>query len=138
MDSITIRIRKGDWSPISKKLLRLDSILARRTVKTITFAKPHRFNGKEYTALNLDFGRLTPRNLIRAAKEARTLGDALPVGQQSKAFQAAAAALAAKVPVDLILSLPAKEFTWATLEVECFLLKRFKQKVSGEHKLGPG
>ncbi|ABO49748.1 hypothetical protein Dred_1214 [Desulforamulus reducens MI-1] len=87
----------------------------------IIFKKPFNFEGKDYMDLDLDMDALTGRDLINANKEAVALGDASPVNEFSKTYLAAVAAKAAKVPVDMILSLPASDFTSLTLQVQNFL-----------------
>jgi len=88
----------------------------------IEFDKPHTFEGKEYAELQLDLDNLSGRDLISAGKEARAMGDNSPVVELSKIYHAVVAAKAARVPADLILSLPVKEFTRVTMAVQDFLL----------------
>lgn len=88
----------------------------------IQLEKPHTFEGKEYAELELDLEGLSGNDLISANREARSFGDNSPVIELSKTYHVAVAAKAAKVPIDLILSLPAKEFTTVTMAVQDFLL----------------
>ncbi|GAV24810.1 hypothetical protein ciss_07430 [Carboxydothermus islandicus] len=90
----------------------------------IIFSKPCVFEGKEYTEIILDFESLTGQDLINASNQARALGDNSPVLELSKTYLAVIAAKAAKVPVDMILALPAKDFTNVTLSVQNFLLEQ--------------
>jgi len=94
-------------------------------MQKIVFRKPFTFEGKEYKELTLDLDSLTGKDIINASTEARLLeqGDFSPVLELSKAFQAVIAAKAAKVPVEMLLSLPAKEFSNITLLVENFLFE---------------
>lgn len=91
--------------------------------KKVELSKPYSFEGKEYTKLELDFDSLTGQDVINAEKEVRALGDRSPVAEFSKTYQAVMAAKAAKVPVDLIMKLPAKDFTRITILVQDFLLE---------------
>jgi hypothetical protein len=91
-------------------------------MERIVFAKPHIYDGKEYPEIELDLEALTGQDLISASNQTRALGDNSPVPELSKTYLALVAAKAGKVPVDLILSLPAKDFTTVTMTVQNFLL----------------
>lgn len=91
-------------------------------MEKVVLSKPFVFEEKEYQEIVMDLEALTGRDLITAANTAKTLGDPAPVAELSKAYLAAVAARAAKVPVDLIMSLPAKDFVAVTLTVQNFLL----------------
>jgi hypothetical protein len=91
-------------------------------MEKIIFSKPCVFEEKEYKEINLDLESLTGQDLITAANQARLLGDNSPVPELSKTYLAVVAAKAGKVPVDMILSLPAKDFTAITMTVQNFLL----------------
>lgn len=91
-------------------------------MEKVIFSKPFKFEEKEYKELNLDLESLTGQDLIDAANQARLLGDNPTVPELSKAFLAVVAAKASNVPVDLILKLPAKDFSAVTLTVQNFLL----------------
>lgn len=88
----------------------------------IRLIKPTTFDGVEYKNLILDFDELSGQDLINATKEAKVLGDKSAVAEFSKTYQAVVAAKSAKVPVDLILMLKAKDFTQVTLHTQNFLL----------------
>ncbi len=92
-------------------------------MNTIVFKKPFQFEGKEYTELTLDLDALTGQQLIESETETRALGDRTPMLEVSKSYQAVIAAKAAKVPCDLIKTLPAKEFSKVTVMVQNFLLE---------------
>jgi len=79
------------------------------------------FEGKECNELTLDLEGLTGKDLVDATKEARLLGDVSTVQELSPTYLAVVAAKAAKVPVDMILSLPAKDFTAIKTAVQNFL-----------------
>ncbi len=89
----------------------------------IKLSKPYTFEGKEYTELKLDFDVLTGRDMIIAEAEVRVIADPAPVAELSKSYLAVMAAKAARVPVDLILGLPAKDFSKVTIEVQNFLFE---------------
>jgi len=80
------------------------------------------FDGVEYSELDLELDELTGKDLISATKEAKALGDQASVVEFSKIYQAVVAAKAAKVPVDLVLQLKARDFTEITLRVQNFLI----------------
>lgn len=88
----------------------------------IKLSKPHKFEDKEFKELNLDIDGLTGKDLCDASTEARLLKDTSTVQEMSPKYLAVVAAKAAKVPVDMILSLPAKDFTTIKTEVQNFLL----------------
>lgn len=88
----------------------------------IKLSKPFIFEGKEYTELKLDFDALTGRDMINAEVEAKAIAGPSPVAELSKSYLAVIAAKSAKVPVDLIMALPAKDFSKVTIEVQNFLL----------------
>ncbi|NPV30558.1 MAG: phage tail assembly protein [Firmicutes bacterium] len=92
-------------------------------MEKVVLSKPFVFEDKEYREIEMDLEGLTGRDLINAANVAKTLGDPSPVAELSKAYLAAVAARAAKVPVELITSLPAKDFTAVTLAVQNFLFE---------------
>lgn len=89
----------------------------------IALSTTYTFEGKEYAELTFDFDSLTGRDVINAEKEARALGDNSPLPEFSKTYQAVLAAKAAKVPVDMIMSLNGKDFTRVTVLVQNFLLE---------------
>lgn len=88
----------------------------------IELSRPVVLNGQEYTKLELDLDSITGRDLIKAEVEARVIAGPSPVSELSKPYNAVVAAKAAKVPVDTILDLPAKDFTTVTMMVQDFLL----------------
>lgn len=93
-------------------------------MQKIIFKNPFVFEEKEYKELTLHLESLTGKDIINAAAEARTLETApSPVPELSKAYQAVVAAKAARVPVEFLLELPAKEFSNITLLVENFLFE---------------
>lgn len=89
----------------------------------IVLTKPISKDGKEFKELNLDFDKITGREIIAAEKETRILGDIAADVNCSKAFQAVLIAKAAAEPVgvDDILSLPGADFIYATSVASNFL-----------------
>ena len=90
--------------------------------ETINFKDPITFEGAEYIELSFDFDGLTGHDLLSAEKEARAMGDKTAVPELSKQYLATVAARAAKVPVEMIMGLPAKYFTQITLKVQGFFV----------------
>lgn len=93
------------------------------TINSIIFAKPFTYEGKTYEKLAIDLESLTGQDLIDAEKGARMMGDKNIMLEASKSYQAVIAGKAAKVPTELILALPAKEFSKITTLVQNFLLE---------------
>lgn len=84
------------------------------------------FEGKEYSELNLDFDALTGNDVIQAERQLVAMNQhnsVIPVKELSKEFLAVILAKAAKVPVELINSLSAKDFSKATVLAQNFLLR---------------
>jgi len=88
----------------------------------IKFASPITFEGIQYESIDLDLDGLTGNDLLAAEKESRAMGDKTAVPELSKQYLAAVAAKAAKVPVEMIMGLPAKYFTQITLQVQSFFV----------------
>ena len=88
----------------------------------VTLKNPITFDGVVHSKLILDFDELSGQDLINATKETKALGDQSPVIEFSKIYLSVVVAKAAKVPVDLILALKAKDFTLVTLHCQNFLL----------------
>ena len=90
--------------------------------QTVRLSKPVTWEDIEYDALFLNLEDLTGNDLLQAEKEFTSEGGTAPVAELSKAYLAIVAAKAARVPVELIKGLPAKEFSQVTLLVQNFLL----------------
>lgn len=88
----------------------------------IVFSNPVEFEGKKYTDLTIDLDSLTGNDLLAVEREVRAMGDKNPVPELSKQYLAAVGARAAKVPVEMVLSLPAKYFSKITLLVQGFFV----------------
>jgi len=88
-----------------------------------TLRRPITFDGQEYTQINLDFDRLTGEDILNCDRQyAASQGSQLFFRESDKAYQAIVAARAAGVPVELIKSLYAKDFTRVTLRAQNFLI----------------
>ncbi|GHV50428.1 hypothetical protein FACS1894216_02610 [Synergistales bacterium] len=89
----------------------------------IKFKKPVKFEGEEYSEVDLDLDALTGNDLEKAQEiltAARKGGAGLP--EFSKAYLSQVAALAAKKPVEFFRALPCYEYVRVTLAVQNFLL----------------
>ena len=89
----------------------------------VKFEKPFVFEDQEYGSLTLDVENLTGKDLLDASRETRAFGDVTPLIELSKTYYAFIAAKAAKVPIELIWALPAREFSKVTVEAQNFLLE---------------
>lgn len=87
----------------------------------VKFKDPFDFEGKKYEGIDLNLDALTGRDLINAESESTAIMGR-PAIDLDKTYQACIAARAASVPVDMILSLPARDFSHITSEVQSFLL----------------
>ena len=88
----------------------------------IMLSKPIMIKGEEVKEIELDFEKLTGKQLIAAEREVRAKGDQTPSVFLSMNFQAAVAAKLVGVPVDDIEELPAIDFKNLVLPVANFLL----------------
>lgn len=89
----------------------------------VTLSKPFTFEGKEYSEIELDLDSLTGNDLLKAEREFVATGGRANVPELSKEYLAIVVAKTAKVPVDIIHALPAKDFSKVTIEVQNFLLE---------------
>lgn len=87
----------------------------------IKLSKEVEFEGKKYTTLTLNLDPLTGRDLINAEKEASAMLFR-PATDIDKTYQVCVAAMACGVPSDLLMSLPGRDFSRITSEVQNFLL----------------
>lgn len=85
------------------------------------FAKPFKFEGQEYTGLDLNLDDLTGKDLLNVESEMAAKGLQAIMPEISKAYQMHVAARAAKVPFELIEALPIKEASGITMKVVNFL-----------------
>lgn len=89
----------------------------------INLKKPVTFEGKDYTEINPEFDNLTGQDLIDATNEARARNDQSVIIELSKLYQAIVAAKAAKVPVDMVITMGGKDFVATTKAAQSFLLE---------------
>ena len=97
----------------------------------IQLTKTLSFRGNNLNELELDLEGLTGNDLINAEKQ--TIADEnLPmVTDFSRAYLAAVAAQALKMPVEVLRDLPVKEFTKIVNEVQRFLLASVSSATDG-------
>lgn len=89
----------------------------------ITFEKPFTYEGETVEGVELNFDSLTGQHLLDAEREARAMGDKSPAPELSKTYQAVIAAKASKTSTDMLIALPAKEFSRVTLAVANFFFE---------------
>lgn len=93
---------------------------------TIKFSKPIKFDGKEYKELVMDTDSLTGNDIELAEGQFIAQNPEIaaqsPLKELTKGFQSILAAKSAKVPVELIQSLPAKDYSKVTMKIQTFLL----------------
>lgn len=89
---------------------------------THTFKKPVKFEGKEYKEIILDLEGLTGQDVQDVSNEMLAKGISLGLAEVNKSFLSAMASRAANVPVEFMNSLPAREFSSITVQVQNFLL----------------
>ena len=87
----------------------------------IKLSKEIEFEGKKYAELAIDLDELTGRDLVDAGVEASAI-TGRPVTDIDKTYQTCVAAKAAKVPPDMLYTLPARDFAKLTSRVHNFLL----------------
>ena len=87
----------------------------------VDFKKPFEFEGKTFDGLELDLDALTGQDLIDAEREASAI-IGRPAVDIDKTYQACIAAKASGTVVDMLIKLPAREFSKITSEVQLFLL----------------
>lgn len=95
--------------------------------KIIKFAKPIEFEGKKYEEISLDLDSITGNDLELAENQFIAQNPEIAaqtaLKELSKGYQSILAAKAAKVPVEFIKALPAREYSKVTMAVQVFLLK---------------
>lgn len=92
----------------------------------VKFAKPYKFEGKEYKGIKLEFDEMTGADILEAEEEfiqTKTQTAAqTPLKELSKGYLAFFAARACAQPVDFILGLDGKSFAKITRKAQSFLL----------------
>jgi hypothetical protein len=89
----------------------------------IKLKKPVTYKEQEYQEIDLDLENLTGVDLMKANVALRGSEDKL-LPMFSMVYQVEVAALAAKVPTDVIRALGAQDFMRVTVEVQAFLLDK--------------
>lgn len=89
----------------------------------VELSKPFKYEGKEITEIDLNMEDMNGRELIDAGVESLGLGYDHPIKEYSKGYLASIAAKAAGCTVDMIMALPARDFTLVTIAVQDFLMK---------------
>ena len=92
-------------------------------MRKIILSKPIKKDGNKISELNLDFDKITGKEILAAEKETRLLGDSTPDAWYSKTFQAVLAAKAANeaVIVDDVMNMAGPDFMQVTTLVSNFL-----------------
>lgn len=98
-----------------------------RAVKTeareeFIFSRPFVFEEREVKSIYMDLDSLTGRDVKRVIQSLPPEDQAAPVIELNKTFQAALAAYAADVPIELIEAASIKDYSAITLKVMDFLL----------------
>ena len=92
----------------------------------VKFAKPYKFEGKEYKGIKLEFDEMTGADILEAEEEfiqTKTQTAAqTPLKELSKGYLAFFVARACAQPVDFILGLDGKSFAKITRKAQSFLL----------------
>lgn len=87
-----------------------------------TFKEPVNFEGVEYTELDLELESLKGSDISEAKREWAAAGNFSPVPASDLDFCAIVAARASKQPLEMIMDLPAKEYTKLCQSVSNFLM----------------
>lgn len=91
--------------------------------RVFKLSKPFEWQGKTYTELILDFESLTGKDLIKAENEFNKKGGFAVMLDLNKEYCAILAAKSAGVGSDMLMELPANDFSKITTRVTGFLLK---------------
>lgn len=86
------------------------------------FSRPFVFEGRDVKSIYMDLDSLTGRDVKRVIQSLPPEDQAAPVIELNKTFQAALAAYAADVPIELIEAASIKDYSAITLKVMDFLL----------------
>lgn len=88
----------------------------------VDFKKPHKFEEEEFTGIDLNLDGLTGEDLATAEKELTSMGIFAVSMQTNQTALMVLAAKSAKVPVEMIKSLPINEASKVTMAVQNFLI----------------
>lgn len=89
----------------------------------VKLRKPFTYKGVEYREINLNLEGLTGADIVRVETELTAQGKIVVSGDFSKVYLSRVAAKAAKLPVEELEKLDARDFTKLTNEVQAFLLE---------------
>jgi len=94
--------------------------------RVYVLSRPIQFDGEQHTELLLDFDALTGEDLLACERQLNVIvtktREVIAFKELSKSYLALVAAKAAKVPVELLYKLNAKDFSKVTVRVQNFLL----------------
>ena len=90
-------------------------------VSVVDLSKEYVINGEKTKKLKMDLNGLTGMDMLKAEKLARLRKDETGNIMFSMTYQLTLAAMAAKVPLDELLKLPAKELKSVLAEIYAFL-----------------
>lgn len=85
-------------------------------------SKEYEFEGQKYTEIEIDLGMLTGRDVSAAKREWARVGNFSPLMASDTDFCVFLAAKAAKLPIEFMSGLPAKDYCGIAQEVSNFLL----------------
>lgn len=88
----------------------------------VDFKKPHKFEEEEFNGIDLNLENLTGEDLATAEKELTAMGIYAVSMQTNQTALMLLAAKSAKVPVEMIKSLPINEASKVTMAVQNFLI----------------
>lgn len=89
----------------------------------IKLTKPFKVKDKEVTEIELDFEKLTGKQLTDAEKEARAMGDRSPSVLVSMLYHSIIVAKIIGVPVDDVLAMNAADYKVLVSEAATFFLQ---------------
>lgn len=87
----------------------------------VKLTKPLRHKGAELRELDVDVEGLTGRDLLDVEQEIFRSGKILVMADFAKVYLIRVAARAARIPVEVLEQLPARDFNAVTNEVQAFL-----------------
>lgn len=90
----------------------------------IKLTKPIQINGKEVSQLELDFSKVTGRDLSQAESTVRSAGEMTPMLTFSGKYQAAVAAKILGIKYDDVLDMPGTDYVKITTAVLNFLTEQ--------------
>ncbi|WP_432642510.1 phage tail assembly protein [Acidaminococcus sp.] len=93
-------------------------------MKKIKLTKPIQIGGKEVNQIELDFGKVTGRDLSQAESTVRASGEMTPMLTFSGKYQAAVAAKMLGIKYDDVLDMPGSDYVKITTTVLNFLTEQ--------------